>query len=131
MFFRSLSLFCFFFFFKQKTAYEIKECDWSSDVCSSDLFTYEVQKKPNGLAQAFVIGEEFIGNDKVALILGDNIFYGSGLSKKLQTINDPNGGIIFAYHVSDPQRYGVVEFDDNNKALSIEEKPKQDRKSVV
>jgi len=86
-------------------------------------FTYAVQEVPNGLAQAFVIGEEFIGNDKVALILGDNIFYGAGLQQLLQNHNDPNGGIVFAYHVSDPQRYGVVEFDENNIAISIEEKP--------
>lgn len=86
-------------------------------------FSYAVQEVPNGLAQAFVIGADFIGNDKVALILGDNIFYASGLSKKLQAINDPDGGVVFAYHVSDPERYGVVEFDAEMKALSIEEKP--------
>lgn len=86
-------------------------------------FQYKVQEVPNGLAQAFVIGEEFIGNDAVSLILGDNIFYGTGLPKKLQQISDPDGGIIFAYHVSDPERYGVVEFDKNQKAISIEEKP--------
>ncbi len=86
-------------------------------------FSYKVQEVPNGLAQAFVIGEEFIGNDKVALILGDNIFYGSGLAGLLCECNDPVGGIVFAYHVSDPQRYGVVEFDLNKKAISIEEKP--------
>ncbi|MGB4776509.1 MAG: glucose-1-phosphate thymidylyltransferase RfbA [Daejeonella sp.] len=86
-------------------------------------FSYKVQEIPNGLAQAFVIGEEFIGNDKVALILGDNIFYGDGLSKLLKTMNNPEGGVVFAYQVSDPERYGVVEFDDNNKAISIEEKP--------
>ncbi len=88
-------------------------------------FTYAVQEIPNGLAQAFVIGEKFIGNDKVALILGDNIFYGVGLGRMLQKINNPEGGVVFAYHVSDPERYGVVEFDKNNKVLSIEEKPKQ------
>lgn len=87
-------------------------------------FTYRKQEVPNGLAQAFVIGEDFIGNDKVALILGDNIFYGSGLQKLLQTNSDPDGGVVFAYHVSDPERYGVVEFDKNQKAISIEEKPK-------
>ena len=87
-------------------------------------FSYAVQEVPNGLAQAFIIGEEFIGNDKVALILGDNIFYGSGLSKKLQSVTNPEGGIVFAYHVSDPERYGVVEFDENLKAISLEEKPK-------
>ncbi len=86
-------------------------------------FTYAVQPTPDGLAQAFIIGEEFIGNDKVALILGDNIFYGSGLSKLLQANNDPEGGVIFAYQVHDPERYGVVEFDPDFKALSIEEKP--------
>lgn len=87
-------------------------------------FSYKVQEVPNGLAQAFVLGEEFIGNEKVCLILGDNIFYGSGLSKVLKANNDPDGGIVFAYHVSDPERYGVVEFDENYKAISIEEKPK-------
>jgi glucose-1-phosphate thymidylyltransferase len=86
-------------------------------------FTYAVQEVPNGLAQAFVIGEKFIGDDKVALILGDNIFYGVGLGGNLKKINDPDGGVVFAYHVSDPERYGVVEFDENNRALSIEEKP--------
>ena len=86
-------------------------------------FTYAIQEVPNGLAQAFVIGEKFIGKDKVALILGDNIFYGSGLQKILRENNDPVGGIVFAHHVSDPERYGVVEFDENQKALSIEEKP--------
>ena len=87
-------------------------------------FSYAIQEKPNGLAQAFVIGEEFIGKDKVALILGDNIFYGSGFSKLVQSFNDVNGAAIFAYEVNDPERYGVVEFDKNFKALSIEEKPK-------
>jgi glucose-1-phosphate thymidylyltransferase len=86
-------------------------------------FSYCVQEVPNGLAQAFVLGEKFIGNDKVALILGDNIFYGVGMGRMLQTLNNPTGGVVFAYHVSDPERYGVVEFDENNKALSIEEKP--------
>ena len=85
---------------------------------------YAVQEVPNGLAQAFVIGEKFIGKDKVALVLGDNIFYGSGLGRLLQSNQNPEGGIIFAYHVSDPERYGVVEFDENNKVISIEEKPK-------
>jgi glucose-1-phosphate thymidylyltransferase len=86
-------------------------------------FDYKIQEVPNGLAQAFVIGEEFIGNDDVSLILGDNIFYGSGLSSLLQSVNKPVGGTIFAYHVSDPERYGVVEFDKNLNAISIEEKP--------
>lgn len=86
-------------------------------------FSYAVQPSPDGLAQAFIIGQEFIGNDKVALILGDNIFYGSGLSKLLQTNNDPDGGVIFAYQVHDPERYGVVEFDHSFNAISIEEKP--------
>jgi len=87
-------------------------------------FSYAVQEKPNGLAQAFIIGEEFIGDDKVALILGDNIFYGAGFSKLVQSFNNIDGAAIFAYEVSDPERYGVVEFDDDFKALSIEEKPK-------
>lgn len=86
-------------------------------------FSYAEQKVPNGLAQAFVIGKEFIGNDKVALILGDNIFYGTGLNTLLLENNDPTGGVVFAYHVSDPERYGVVEFDNNKTAVSIEEKP--------
>lgn len=86
-------------------------------------FQYAVQETPNGLAQAFVIGKEFIGDDKVALILGDNIFYGSGLGTMLELNNDPDGGIVYAYHVKDPERYGVVEFDENNRAISIEEKP--------
>jgi glucose-1-phosphate thymidylyltransferase len=85
-------------------------------------FSYEVQSKPEGLAQAFIIGEKFIGNDKVALILGDNIFYGSGMRKLLKNI-DPDGGVVFAYHVMDPERYGVVEFDSTKKVISIEEKP--------
>lgn len=86
-------------------------------------FQYAIQEVPNGLAQAFVIGEEFIGDDKVALILGDNIFYGTGLQQLLQSNSNPDGGVVFAYHVSDPERYGVVEFDQNNNAISIEEKP--------
>ena len=86
-------------------------------------FTYAVQDHPNGLAEAFIIGKDFIGDDKVALILGDNIFYGSGLKELLQSNNDPDGGIIYAYHVQDPERYGVVEFDDQGKVLTIEEKP--------
>lgn len=86
-------------------------------------FEYAVQEKPNGLAQAFVIGEKFIGDDKAALILGDNIFYGSGFSKLIQSFNNVDGAAIFAYPVADPERYGVVEFDETFKALSIEEKP--------
>lgn len=94
-------------------------------------FSYAVQEKPEGLAQAFTIGEEFIGNDKVALILGDNIFYGSGLMQLLQQNNDPDGGVVFAYHVFDPERYGVVEFDENKKALSIEEKPQSPKSNYA
>ena len=86
-------------------------------------FQYAEQENPNGLAEAFIIGENFIGKDKVALILGDNIFYGSGLPKLLKANTNPEGGIIYAYHVNDPERYGVVEFDENNHAISIEEKP--------
>jgi glucose-1-phosphate thymidylyltransferase len=86
-------------------------------------FEYAVQEHPNGLAEAFIIGKEFIGNDKVALVLGDNIFYGTGLSDLLQSNNDPDGGIIYAYHVNDPERYGVVDFDGDGNVLSIEEKP--------
>jgi len=94
-------------------------------------FEYKVQEQPNGLAQAFVIGADFIGNDKVALILGDNIFFGSGLAELLQSNNNPDGGVVYAYHVSDPERYGVVEFDENNKAISIEEKPVQPKSSYA
>ncbi|MDH4091121.1 MAG: glucose-1-phosphate thymidylyltransferase RfbA [Cyclobacteriaceae bacterium] len=86
-------------------------------------FSYEVQQKPEGLAQAFIIGEKFVGKEKVALILGDNIFYGSGMQQLLQSNSDPDGGVVFAYHVQDPERYGVVEFDKNRKVISIEEKP--------
>jgi len=86
-------------------------------------FEYEVQEHPNGLAEAFIIGKNFIGEDKVALVLGDNIFYGTGLADLLQANNNPDGGIIYAYHVHDPERYGVVDFDKNGKVLSIEEKP--------
>ena len=88
-------------------------------------FEYAIQEVPNGLAQAFVIGADFIGNDKVALILGDNIFYGTGFGKTLKELSEVDGGYVFAYEVSDPERYGVVEFDDNNKVISIEEKPAQ------
>ncbi len=94
-------------------------------------FEYAVQEHPNGLAEAFIIGEEFIGDDKVALILGDNIFYGTGLSSLLQANNDPDGGIIYAYHVHDPERYGVVEFDENGKAVSIEEKPEHPKSNYA
>jgi glucose-1-phosphate thymidylyltransferase len=86
-------------------------------------FQYVVQELPNGLAQAFVLGADFIGDDKVALVLGDNIFHGEGLEALLKSNNDPDGGVVYAYHVHDPERYGVVEFDDNKVALSIEEKP--------
>ncbi len=94
-------------------------------------FEYAVQPEPNGLAQAFVIGEKFIGKDKVALVLGDNIFYGSGLSKLLQANNDPSGGVVYAYSVNDPERYGVVEFDADNKVISIEEKPAQPKSNYA
>ncbi|WP_276499525.1 glucose-1-phosphate thymidylyltransferase RfbA [Pontibacter litorisediminis] len=94
-------------------------------------FSYKVQETPNGLAQAFVIGEEFIGEDKVALVLGDNIFYGSGMSRLLQANADPDGGVIYAYHVHDPERYGVVEFDRDMRAVSIEEKPREPKSSYA
>ena len=94
-------------------------------------FEYAIQNEPNGLAEAFLIGESFIGNDKVALILGDNIFYGSGLSQLLEANNNPNGGVIFAYHVQDPQRYGVVEFDSSNIAISFEEKPEKPKSNFA
>ncbi|MBB2145940.1 glucose-1-phosphate thymidylyltransferase RfbA [Pedobacter sp. LMG 31464] len=90
-------------------------------------FSYAVQHEPNGLAQAFVIGEKFIGKDKVALVLGDNIFHGDGMAKLLQASSDPDGGVVFAYQVSDPERYGVVEFDKDKNAISIEEKPTQSK----
>lgn len=95
------------------------------------VFEYAIQEKPRGLAEAFIIGEKFIGNEKVALILGDNIFYGSGLEDTLKDTINPKGGVIFAYHVKNPQRYGVVEFDNNNKVISIEEKPKQPKSSYA
>lgn len=94
-------------------------------------FSYAEQHVPNGLAQAFVIGKEFIGNDKVALILGDNIFYGTGLNQLLIENNNPTGGVVFAYHVSDPERYGVVEFDNDKKAISIEEKPEKPKSNYA
>jgi glucose-1-phosphate thymidylyltransferase len=94
-------------------------------------FSYEVQPRPEGLAQAFIIGEKFIGNEKVALILGDNIFYGSGMSNLLKSNGDPEGGVVFAYHVTDPERYGVVEFDENKKVISIEEKPEQPKSNYA
>jgi glucose-1-phosphate thymidylyltransferase len=94
-------------------------------------FEYAVQEVPNGLAQAFVIGAYFIGSDKVALVLGDNIFYGTGLGRQLQALNDIEGGYVFAYEVSDPERYGVVEFNGDNTVLSIEEKPKQPKSNYA
>jgi glucose-1-phosphate thymidylyltransferase len=94
-------------------------------------FSYAEQPLPNGLAQAFVIGEEFIGDDKVALVLGDNIFYGSGLSKLLQANNEPEGGVVYAYQVQDPERYGVVEFDKDFNVLSIEEKPTEPKSNYA
>ncbi len=94
-------------------------------------FEYAVQPKPEGLAQAFIIGEKFIGNQKVALILGDNIFYGSGMQGLLQSNNNPDGGVVFAYHVLDPDRYGVVEFDENKNVISIEEKPSQPKSNYA
>lgn len=94
-------------------------------------FSYMEQAAPNGLAQAFVLGEKFIGKEKVALILGDNIFYGQGLGELLKSYKDPDGGVVFGYHVSDPERYGVLEFDKNNKAISIEEKPKKPKSNYA
>ncbi|POS02970.1 glucose-1-phosphate thymidylyltransferase RfbA [Flavobacterium croceum] len=94
-------------------------------------FEYAVQEAPNGLAEAFIIGKEFVGNDKVALILGDNIFYGTGLAELLQANNNPDGGIIYAYHVHDPERYGVVDFDKEGKVLSIEEKPTEPKSNFA
>jgi glucose-1-phosphate thymidylyltransferase len=94
-------------------------------------FTYAVQPEPKGLAQAFTIGADFIGNEKVALVLGDNIFYGSGLGSQLKSCADPDGGIVFAYKVSDPERYGVVEFDASGKVISIEEKPSKPKSSYA
>ena len=94
-------------------------------------FSYKEQPSPDGLAQAFILGEEFIGDDKVALILGDNIFYGSGMSQLLQNAAQTEGGVIFAYQVSDPERYGVVEFDEQNNAISIEEKPQNPKSNFA
>jgi glucose-1-phosphate thymidylyltransferase len=94
-------------------------------------FEYAVQENPNGLAEAFIIGKEFIGSDKVALVLGDNIFYGAGLSNLLMSNNDPDGGIIYAYHVNDPERYGVVEFDNDGNVLSIIEKPESPKSNYA
>ena len=94
-------------------------------------FSYKVQEVPNGLAQAFVIGRDFIGNEKVSLILGDNIFFGQGMMNLLQSASNPDGGIVFAYHVADPERYGVVEFDNNQMAVSLEEKPKQPKSNFA
>jgi len=94
-------------------------------------FEYAVQEHPNGLAEAFIIGKEFVGDDKVALVLGDNIFYGTGLAELLQANNNPDGGIVYAYHVHDPERYGVVEFDTTGKVLSIEEKPIQPKSNYA
>lgn len=94
-------------------------------------FSYAVQQDPNGLAEAFLIAKDFIGTNSVALILGDNIFYASGLSRKIQSCTNPDGGIVFAYHVNDPERYGVVEFDDNQKVISIEEKPKNPKSNYA
>lgn len=102
--------------------------DGSSLGCS---FSYAVQPEPKGLAQAFTIGHDFVGNDKVALILGDNIFYGQGLAKLLQSHHDPDGGVVYAYKVMDPERYGVVEFDDDLNAISIEEKPEKPKSSYA
>jgi len=94
-------------------------------------FEYSIQESPDGLAQAFILGADFIGNDSVALVLGDNIFYGSGMSKLLQSKVNPDGGVVFAYHVNDPERYGVVEFDSDLKAISIEEKPENPKSNYA
>ena len=94
-------------------------------------FEFQIQHEPNGLAQAFVIGKQFIGNDNVSLILGDNIFFGGGMGEKLESSNDPDGGLIFAYRVQDPERYGVVEFDNQGKAISIEEKPENPKSNYA
>lgn len=94
-------------------------------------FQYTIQEVPNGLAQAFVLGADFIGDDKVALVLGDNIFHGEGMEELLKANNNPDGGVVYAYHVHDPERYGVVEFDADRKALSIEEKPKEPKSNYA
>jgi len=94
-------------------------------------FSYIIQDEPKGLADAFIVGAEFIGNDKVAMVLGDNIFYGSDMGEKLKTYNNPDGGVIFGYQVSDPERYGVVEFDDDNNVISIEEKPAEPKSNYA
>ena len=94
-------------------------------------FEYAVQENPNGLAEAFIIGADFIGEEKVALVLGDNIFYGTGLGDLLRKNNNPDGGIVYAYHVHDPERYGVVDFDENGKVISIEEKPEKPKSNFA
>lgn len=113
---------------EDKDAFEKLLGDGSQIGCN---FEFAVQPKPEGLAQAFIIGEEFIGKDKVALILGDNIFYGTGLQEVLKAHTDPDGGVVFAYHVNDPQRYGVVEFDEEKRAISIEEKPSEPKSNFA
>ena len=104
---------------------------WGDGSLLGCSFSYQVQEKPNGLAQAFVLGKEFIGNDKVALVLGDNILYGQGFGKLLRNNTDVDGGMVYAYHVNDPERYGVVEFDSTNKAISIEEKPEKPKSNYA
>lgn len=113
---------------EDRSAFEKLLGDGSQVGCE---FHFATQPKPEGLAQAFIIGEEFVGEDKVALILGDNIFYGAGLQDTLKAHTDPDGGVVFAYHVNDPQRYGVVEFDKDNKAISIEEKPSEPKSNFA
>jgi glucose-1-phosphate thymidylyltransferase len=113
---------------EDRSAFEKLLGDGSQVGCE---FHFATQPKPEGLAQAFIIGEEFVGEDKVALILGDNIFYGAGLQETLKAHTDPDGGVVFAYHVNDPQRYGVVEFDKENKAISIEEKPSEPKSNFA
>lgn len=113
---------------EDRSAFEKLLGDGSQVGCE---FHFATQPKPEGLAQAFIIGEDFVGEDKVALILGDNIFYGAGLQDTLKAHTDPDGGVVFAYHVNDPQRYGVVEFDKENKAISIEEKPSEPKSNFA